>query len=340
MRRALCSVLAMILAAPAMAQALDDSAKGLFHAVCAAPEVTGEFSWSPDSKRLAFAVKSPSRNLRILTIEGMTVSRLDIGDMYGKPIWSPKDERIAVLAKAAQPGSPLQDLYIVSAKAGAPARKIAAGLSYRSDPAWSPDGATLLAATPDGAIVLIDPDTGGVTRLMDGLPGDDDSSRHFQPFWVDAAHFAFAVEDAIYLFDIAQRTQTRLPLPSSVMLSLRPGAPDEYWYVDRQKDGSVLTVMRKGEPKVVSTFFGLKFDGPNAFGQVLTSGVTETYLIDTNRGVISPLWPDPPEDVRYRNEYGAIWSPDHRRFAFNRIEGGGRRKQTDQVCIGLPNASH
>lgn len=307
-----------------------------FEAVCAAADATGEFSWAPDSARLAFAVRGPDRNnLRILAIDSMQVRNLDIGDMYGEPIWSPSDERIAVLVLDRVSNSLFRDLYIVSAEGDAPIRKIASGLSFYAAPEWSADGSTLLATTPDGSIVLIDPDNGSSTRVADGLPVDDDNRTPLQPIWIDASHIAFMQEKTVYLLDLGTHVRTPLPMPAAAMLSLRPGASGEFWYIDRQGPKAVLTALRDGRASAISNVDGLKFDGPNQDGLMLLWGFP-TSMVDVGNGVTTTLWPNPPDDVTYRNEYRATWSPDGRRFAFGRIEGGPRGDQTNRLCVGLP----
>src|SRR5262249_53596822 len=134
--------------------------------------------------------------------------------------------------------------------------------------------------------------------------------------WVDASHVALYEDGNAFLLDTATLGRTPLRLSWRSLSSLRAARLGDYWYVDKP-DRLQLIHAVEGEAQPVANGAGLRFDGPNSRGQVLTwplEGATE--MIDTKTGVVRDALDGLVDDSRRRNEYGAIWSPDEKHFAF------------------------
>jgi len=105
----------------------------------------GGLSWSPDGKRIAFAAKSSTgdRLYVVDAVSGRVLRKLALGlDGVYFPSWSPNGDRIALCGL--RDGH--ADLYLV-APDGSGLRQLTDDLYDDREPAWSPDGSSIVFAS-------------------------------------------------------------------------------------------------------------------------------------------------------------------------------------------------
>ena len=158
-------------------------------------------AWSADSRRLAFAGIGRGRpELAIAEVETGRVERRiplpGLGDVFSAS-WSPDDRSIVVSAMA---GGHL-DLFLVDTGTDAVAR-LTDDAYAELQPAWSPDGRTIVYATDrfstdlaglafgDLRLALMDP----ATREIRPLPAFE-TGKHLSPHWSDAGRAVVFVSD-------------------------------------------------------------------------------------------------------------------------------------------------
>jgi Tol biopolymer transport system component len=151
-------------------------------------------AWSPDGTRIVL-VRDQGTMLVVMSADGSGVSELRLdGEAYPpyqSPAWSPDETRIAFQASSG-PGVDTNSVYMTNVD-GTGATRITHG-GADGTPAWSPDGATLAYAGPDG-IYLLDVATGSAQHLTDCRHGAD-CGRDFAPSWSpDASRIAFSRHD-------------------------------------------------------------------------------------------------------------------------------------------------
>jgi Tol biopolymer transport system component len=152
------------------------------------PYVKGEFSWSPDGKKIIYAdTKSESSqdtDLYVVDLENLIVTPLTVSsDWDHSPEWSPDGQSIvfmrwAALASTSWDGNPL--LYLMDSD-GANIRVITDHDSLPFcffDPAWSPDGLKIAFSGCNGDLFTMNSDGTNITSLT-VLP----ESRELFPSW-------------------------------------------------------------------------------------------------------------------------------------------------------------
>jgi dipeptidyl aminopeptidase/acylaminoacyl peptidase len=130
-----------------------------------------DFTWSPDSRRIAFSQSSPERQQRFSVAAIDSPSVVDVAPAATAPVWSPDASRVAFLVQASA-GHVVQ-----VATPGEPPKPVARG----ENPRWSRDGKQLLVDDRNGRIAItrvVSVDAGSEAILRDvraeqWLPGSD-----------------------------------------------------------------------------------------------------------------------------------------------------------------------
>ncbi len=105
----------------------------------------GTFTWSPDSKRLAFVTDTGA--LDIVNADGSGLAT--IAPQGTSPAWS-STNRIAYVT-----GTNRLDIHVVNADRGGDVDVTAGSTRSNLDPVWSPDGSRLAFWSSDGKIALL-----------------------------------------------------------------------------------------------------------------------------------------------------------------------------------------
>jgi len=149
-------------------------------------------SWSPDGRRLAFAVFAEGDNqLAIFNVERGGIERRfsvkGVGQITA-PAWSPDGRRVAFAGSHGGIG----DLYLLDVQTGA-ATQLTNDKYAEAQPTWSPDGSTIAFATDRGPgtnfetlshgnfrLALLDVATNQI-RLLDGFENGKNINPQYSP---------------------------------------------------------------------------------------------------------------------------------------------------------------
>jgi Tol biopolymer transport system component len=94
----------------------------------------GDFTWSPNSARLAFVGKDGS--LSVIGVDGTGLAKIASGPQAGMPSWSPNGARIAYV-------KPLDNGNVHVVNAGGGGDAVLAGPAGAIEPMWAPDSARI-----------------------------------------------------------------------------------------------------------------------------------------------------------------------------------------------------
>ena len=140
--------------------------------------VGGFPSWSPDGARIVFnSLCCGVGGIFVMNADGSAPTRVvasdfvQPGDSLQMPIWSPDGRQIAFV-RANYDES--WQIYVVNADGSSPRRLINGSIPSQSDPAWSPDGTSIVFASFFG-IGVLNADGSGWRTLASG--------RLFDPDW-------------------------------------------------------------------------------------------------------------------------------------------------------------
>lgn len=183
------------------------------------PGAQREPAWSPDGSTIAFAdhtkaTESEVGEFTLIEPTGTVVDRLsNLPQVAQAPAWSPDGRLIVFMANVA--GADRESIYVMSADGTAirEIRDLPGGASW---PAWQPvfaeatpprpvavlNGQIAVAQGPDADIVLLDPETGTSTPLIERHQGGNEGGLQitWSPDGSKLAYTDYRANDAIGLF--------------------------------------------------------------------------------------------------------------------------------------------
>jgi hypothetical protein len=174
-------------------------------AISAAP------AWSPDGRRIAIV---DGNEIWLIPVDGSGPQVLGFEDRFPRSVaWSPDGKQLAFSdsSVATMVGGCLAKgstgIWVVSADASRTRHLTHEGCW---SVAWSPLGSFLVATGSDFRPVLVDPETGAVTRLEESPQADASSTPRFSS---DGRLIAFAAgEEGIWIHDTVTGTWQRFPV--------------------------------------------------------------------------------------------------------------------------------
>jgi Tol biopolymer transport system component/imidazolonepropionase-like amidohydrolase len=181
--------------------------------------------------------------------------------------------------------SALGNLYVAPLDGGPP-RKLTDDAAVDTDPAWSPDGRSIVFSSDRGGSMqlwIVDVASGKARQLT------TNAAAPTQAAWaVDGRRIAFVdAENRMFAADVASAAIAKLHDPLN-----EPGRPS--W----APDGSTLVV---GSLKVYSTRF--------------REGTNQVLRIAVDGGADRWFEPSPHKSIGMREDYGPVWSPDGSQMA-------------------------
>jgi TolB protein len=133
--------------------------------------------WSPDGRSLVFfADREGNNRLYVMDVEQGIVRALPApqAGADNAAAFSPEGERLAFISTRDQPaGEGAGDLYVMH-RSGGNLSRLTTNLALQAQPAWAPDGRSILvsgSANSRVEIYLVNLDTGTAERLTRGLEG-------------------------------------------------------------------------------------------------------------------------------------------------------------------------
>jgi Tol biopolymer transport system component len=225
-------------------------------------------SWSPDGSKIAFS--AASRSIAVVNSDGTRTRRVADRSDFGFA-WSPDGKKIAY----SDGGDPSR-IHVVDVTSGASTALGASSFWDASDLDWSPDGTTI-AFNSNGELVLIDAETGRVTKLTDVDPD-------LAPVWSpDSARIAFIRYGGLFTIGRDGRGERRLTSVGSPFGGGRAAS----WC----SDGRVLVYERERVPGQWETdIWRVRADGTGArpITRAFTTGASYTTPRCDAAAVTSP----------------------------------------------------
>lgn len=196
--------------------------------------------WSPDGRRIVFgSTRTGTEQLYTMNADGTDVVQLThVKSFIGLAAWSPDGKHLAFGSSAAGLTGPLgvihapSDIYVANAD-GTDARRLTFSGGLNAEPAWSPDGRSILFVS--------DRDGPYQVWVMDANGGDQHPltslGQNGAPAWSpDGSHIVFHSErdfpggyrSAIYVMDADGSDQHRLVAGEGGWPSW---SPDGHWIV-------------------------------------------------------------------------------------------------------------
>lgn len=134
--------------------------------------IDGRPDWSPDGKKIAFAVRIRNRaDIYVMNADGTQVQALTVNPALDmEPSWSPDGERIAFYSR--RDGQP--EIYVMNAD-GSGVERLTDNPAADTQPRWSPNGKRIVfTSTRDGngEIYVMNDDGSGVERLTNNPAAD------------------------------------------------------------------------------------------------------------------------------------------------------------------------
>ena len=166
-----------------------------------------ELAFSPDGKWVAY-IRIPERTLWRSKVDGSEPLQLTSSAMLAAlPRWSPDGKQIVYMGRS---GNTNWRAYLVSPGTG-DLRELIAGADYGFDPAFSPDGKSVILTLNDSVnegsgINIFDLQTHQLRQLPEG-------NKYFSPRWSpDGKYIAAITPDSqkLMLFDVAAKSWSEL----------------------------------------------------------------------------------------------------------------------------------
>jgi Tol biopolymer transport system component len=280
----------------------------------------GDFSVSPDGRRVAFIVVTQSgRQLWVRALNALTAQPLAGAEDASSPFWSPDSRFIAFFA-----GDKLKK---IDPSGGTP--QIVCDMAFNGGGAWNREG-VIIFGSPVG-LFRVSATGGNPTTLMPLDDGSKESGYLWPAFLADGRHFVFCVRNSyteiqgIYLGSLDGGPRRRLAADFSSAAYAASGEGDYLLFV---RNGALMAqpfdtgkLSLTGEPFRVADqvrsnalnvrgFFSVSENGVLVYDQSADLGNSQLVWLDRAGKQLSVAAP-PGTYVRFR------LSPDGQRIAFS-----------------------
>ena len=277
--------------------------------------VTG-LSWSPDGRRLAYALDSAG--VYVVSADGTGTRRLEAtGDGVGiaGPSWSPRGNWVAYVTETVTGATRLS----LASPDGKQQRRLAVGVTS-SRPAWAPTGASV-AVPARGGLLMAQPSGAKRRVAVSGLLRD----LAWSP---DGGGIAFArgpatnVDETVGVLELRTgRVTTLAPQKRADVIGRPSWTPDSRTLVYLSKvyaaDSEILAVQPDGTDVEVLTHNGVDDTQPAAS----PDGSTIAFVRRGSNGGIFLIDADGGNQRRLtRGGMDPAWSPDGKQLAYARVD--------------------